>query len=175
MRSTEFKLRGKQLFGHWLPEEGRYFSCGIPLLFAPCWYHVSQFHAPFLFRRSSELLDALTKNGSSAGNGAYRRRPAESSEHAGAHQDKEGQEPGAVDASKGFTKEQVEGVQRWEVLFFFYNCISPLCLLAASFEPAVVAALILTFVCRCSNVHTLPLPWEPSWLGVIPVRAESER
>lgn len=65
-----------------------------------------------LFRRSSELLDALTKNGSSAGNGAYRRRPAETSEHAGAHRDQEGQEPGAVDASKGFTKEQVEGVQR---------------------------------------------------------------
>lgn len=88
---------------------------------------------------SSELLDALTKNGSSAGNGAYRRRPAESSERAGAHQDKEGQEPGAVDASKGFTKEQVEGVQRWEVFgSFFYNCISPLCLLAASLEPAVL-------------------------------------
>ncbi|TNM85863.1 LOW QUALITY PROTEIN: dnaJ homolog subfamily B member 14 [Takifugu rubripes] len=62
--------------------------------------------------KAKKLLDALTKNGSSAGNGAYRRRPAETSEHAGAHQDKEGQEPGALDASKGFTTEQVEGVQR---------------------------------------------------------------
>lgn len=76
-----------------------------------------------LFRRSSELLDALTKNGSSAGNGAYRRRPAETSEHAGAHRDQEGQEPGAVDASKGFTKEQVEGVQRWEGFGSFFTTV----------------------------------------------------
>lgn len=76
-----------------------------------------------VFRRSSELLDALTKNGSSAGNGAYRRRPAEPSEQTGAHQDKEGQEPGVVDASKGFTKEQVEGVQRWEVFGSFFTSV----------------------------------------------------
>lgn len=63
----------------------------------------------FLNFFSLALLDALRKNGSSAGNGAYRRRPAENSQSAGAQpesQDSGGQDP------KGFTKEQVEGVQR---------------------------------------------------------------
>lgn len=63
---------------------------------------------------SSALLDALTKNGSSMGNGAYRRRPAESSESTSAQPERERQESGGGDSSKGFTKEQVEGVQRWE-------------------------------------------------------------
>lgn len=67
---------------------------------------------PFFFCYPSELLDALTKNGSSVGNGAYRRRPAETSENAGAQPEKESQESGVADSSKGFTKEQVEGVQR---------------------------------------------------------------
>lgn len=66
----------------------------------------------FFFCYPSELLDALTKNGSSVGNGAYRRRPAETSENAGAQPEKESQESGVADSSKGFTKEQVEGVQR---------------------------------------------------------------
>lgn len=56
-------------------------------------------------------MDALTKNGSSAGNGAYRRRPAESSHSTGAQPESESPESGGQD-SKGFTKEQVEGVQR---------------------------------------------------------------
>eukprot|EP00064_Thunnus_orientalis_P011374 superscaffoldBa00001640_g11405 len=60
----------------------------------------------------SPLLDALTKNGSSAGNGAYRRRPADSSESSGAQTERESRESGEADSSKGFTKEQVEGVQR---------------------------------------------------------------
>ncbi|XP_051242469.1 dnaJ homolog subfamily B member 14 [Dicentrarchus labrax] len=62
--------------------------------------------------KAKALLDALTKNGSSAGNGAYRRRPAESSESSGAQPERESQESGGTDSSKGFTKEQVEGVQR---------------------------------------------------------------
>ena len=61
---------------------------------------------------SPALLDTLTKNGSSAGNGAYRRRPAETSESTGAHTDRESQESGGGESSKGFNKEQVEGVQR---------------------------------------------------------------
>lgn len=64
---------------------------------------------------SSALLDVLTKNGSSAGNGAYRRRPAESSESSGAQPQRESQESGGGgDSSKTFTKDQVDGVQRWE-------------------------------------------------------------
>ncbi|XP_034393780.1 dnaJ homolog subfamily B member 14 [Cyclopterus lumpus] len=57
--------------------------------------------------RAKALLDALTKNGSSAGNGAYRRRQAEST---GAQPGGAGQESG--ESSKGFNKDQVEGVQR---------------------------------------------------------------
>lgn len=60
----------------------------------------------------SDLLDALTKNGSSAGNGAYRRRAAEPSESADAAPERERQESGGGDSSKGFTKEQVDGVTR---------------------------------------------------------------
>lgn len=60
---------------------------------------------------SSALLDALMKNGSSAGNGAYRRKPAESSESPVAQPERESQESGGGE-SKSFTKEQVEGVQR---------------------------------------------------------------
>ncbi|KAL7405314.1 hypothetical protein ABVT39_027138 [Epinephelus coioides] len=62
--------------------------------------------------RAKALLEALTKNGSSAGNGAYRRRPAQSSESTNAQPEKENHESGGGDSSKGFTKEQVEGVQR---------------------------------------------------------------
>uniref|UniRef100_A0A3Q1FSD6 DnaJ homolog subfamily B member 14 n=1 Tax=Acanthochromis polyacanthus TaxID=80966 RepID=A0A3Q1FSD6_9TELE len=62
--------------------------------------------------RAKALLDALTKNGSSAGNGAYRRRPAERSETTGAQPEGESQESGGGESSKGFNKEQVEGVQR---------------------------------------------------------------
>uniref|UniRef100_A0A668AB43 DnaJ homolog subfamily B member 14 n=1 Tax=Myripristis murdjan TaxID=586833 RepID=A0A668AB43_9TELE len=61
--------------------------------------------------RAKALLDALTKNGSSAGNGAYCRRPANSSENTGAQPERERQDSGGGE-SKGFTKEQVEGVQR---------------------------------------------------------------
>ncbi|KAG7485766.1 hypothetical protein JOB18_017885 [Solea senegalensis] len=58
--------------------------------------------------RAKALLDALTKNGSSAGNGAHRRKPAESSR---AQAERERQESGG-DSSKGFTKDQVEGVHK---------------------------------------------------------------
>ncbi|XP_017276279.1 dnaJ homolog subfamily B member 14 [Kryptolebias marmoratus] len=62
--------------------------------------------------RAKALLDALTKNGSSASNGAYRRRPAERSETAGAKTGGENQEGGGSDSTKGFSQDQVEGVQR---------------------------------------------------------------
>lgn len=56
-------------------------------------------------------MDALTKNGSSTGNGAYRRRPKDSSETASSHPAGDAQEPTGGD-SKSFTDEQVEGVRR---------------------------------------------------------------
>ncbi|XP_070712655.1 dnaJ homolog subfamily B member 14 [Pempheris klunzingeri] len=62
--------------------------------------------------RAKALWDALMKNGSSAGNGIHRRRPAETSEGTDAQPEKERHESGGGDSSKGFTKEQVEGVQR---------------------------------------------------------------
>lgn len=61
--------------------------------------------------RAKALLDALTKNGSSTGNGAYRRRPKDSSETASSHPAGDAQEPTGGD-SKSFTDEQVEGVRR---------------------------------------------------------------
>lgn len=66
------------------------------------------------------LLDALTKNGSSAGNGAYKRRFTESSQSSGAKSQKDGQECGGGESLKGFTKDQVEGVKRWELLMFIF-------------------------------------------------------
>lgn len=62
----------------------------------------------------SAFLDALTRNGSSAGNGAYRRKPADSTGNTGPQAERENRESAGGDSSKGFSKEQVEGVQRWE-------------------------------------------------------------
>ncbi|KAK5606201.1 DnaJ subfamily B member 14 [Crenichthys baileyi] len=61
--------------------------------------------------RAKALLDALTKNGNSAGSGAYRRRPKDHSETAGSQPGGEHQESAGGD-SKRFTDEQVEGVKR---------------------------------------------------------------
>ncbi|CAN9510309.1 unnamed protein product [Ophioblennius macclurei] len=60
--------------------------------------------------RVRALLDALTKNGGSAENGAYRRRPADRSDATGAHP--EGQRTESGESAKSFTSDQVEGVQR---------------------------------------------------------------
>ncbi|XP_067106934.1 dnaJ homolog subfamily B member 14 [Osmerus mordax] len=60
--------------------------------------------------KAKALLDALLRNGSSAGTGAYCRRPPDSTAGAGAEARAE---PVAGEAiAKSFTKEQVEGVQR---------------------------------------------------------------
>ncbi|CAL8331630.1 unnamed protein product [Lota lota] len=78
--------------------------------------------------RAKVLLDALTKNGSSAGNGAHcRRRPASSGESNGMHADQEGQDPaGGAESAKIFSKDQVEGVQRIKRCKDYYEvlCIS---------------------------------------------------
>ncbi|XP_024145225.1 dnaJ homolog subfamily B member 14 [Oryzias melastigma] len=62
--------------------------------------------------KAKALLEALTKNGSSAGTGAYRRKPAEQSETNASQPGRGGQESERNEATKGFTKDQVEGVQR---------------------------------------------------------------
>ncbi|XP_033840912.1 dnaJ homolog subfamily B member 14 [Periophthalmus magnuspinnatus] len=71
---------------------------------------------------AKDLLDALTKNGSSAGNGAYRRRPADHSQGAGAQPESENHEQGGPE-TKGFTREQVEGVQRIKRCKDFYDVL----------------------------------------------------
>ncbi|KAK7930512.1 hypothetical protein WMY93_006907 [Mugilogobius chulae] len=72
--------------------------------------------------RAKALLDALTKNGSSAGNGAYRRRAADHSPNTGAQAERENQQPGEQ-GSKGFTQDQVEGVQRIKRCKDFYDVL----------------------------------------------------
>ncbi|KAM9313756.1 dnaJ homolog subfamily B member 14 [Pholidichthys leucotaenia] len=62
--------------------------------------------------KAKALLDGLTKNGNPAGHGAYRRKPANHSESTSTQSQNGNQESGSSDSSKGFTKEQVEGVQR---------------------------------------------------------------
>uniref|UniRef100_A0A6Q2X7B2 DnaJ homolog subfamily B member 14 n=1 Tax=Esox lucius TaxID=8010 RepID=A0A6Q2X7B2_ESOLU len=65
--------------------------------------------------KAKALLESLTKNGSSAGNGAYcRQRTTDgSTEGSRARPDGEEQEAGGGEPStKGFTKDQVDGVQR---------------------------------------------------------------
>lgn len=72
--------------------------------------------------RAKALLDALTRNGSSAGNGAYCRRPTEHSQSPGAQPEREGQETGGPE-TKGFTKDQVEGVQRIKRCKDYYDVL----------------------------------------------------
>ncbi|KAM6972389.1 dnaJ homolog subfamily B member 14 [Aplochiton taeniatus] len=60
--------------------------------------------------KAKALFEALTKNGSSAGNGAHCGRPTNGSESTGART--ESQSSGGAEPAKGFTKDQVEGVQR---------------------------------------------------------------
>ncbi|KAM4603258.1 dnaJ homolog subfamily B member 14 [Polymixia lowei] len=73
--------------------------------------------------RAKALLDALTRNGSSAGNGAYCRRPANGSESTGAQPDRGSQDAGGGESAKGFTKEQVEGVHRIKRCKDFYEVL----------------------------------------------------
>ncbi|KAM9792986.1 dnaJ homolog subfamily B member 14 [Neosynchiropus ocellatus] len=61
--------------------------------------------------RAKALLDTLMRNGSSAGNGTHRRKPG-GTEGNGLHAGQEGQDFGGAQSPKGFTADQVEGVQR---------------------------------------------------------------
>ncbi|XP_013863218.1 dnaJ homolog subfamily B member 14 [Austrofundulus limnaeus] len=74
--------------------------------------------------RAKVLLDALTKNGSSASNGAHCRKPSEHSETTGTKTGRQNQETGGSDSAKGFTPDQVEGVQRIKRCKDYYEVLS---------------------------------------------------
>ncbi|MBN3271770.1 DJB14 protein, partial [Polyodon spathula] len=59
--------------------------------------------------KAKVLLDALTRNGNSAGSGASCRKPTDSTD--GGKPEKESNSSGAGETPKSFTKDQVEGVQ----------------------------------------------------------------
>lgn len=59
------------------------------------------------------LLEAITKNGSTAGGGAYCRKPASSNDQSKPSGTKEGSASAAGESGKGYTKDQMEGVFRY--------------------------------------------------------------
>ncbi|XP_035273363.1 dnaJ homolog subfamily B member 14 [Anguilla anguilla] len=73
--------------------------------------------------KAKVLLEALSRNGSSTGNGTSFQRPGNASENgrtgAGGH----GQDTGNGEPAKGFTKEQVEGVQRVKKCKDYYEVL----------------------------------------------------
>uniref|UniRef100_A0A8C6YXJ0 J domain-containing protein n=1 Tax=Nothoprocta perdicaria TaxID=30464 RepID=A0A8C6YXJ0_NOTPE len=56
------------------------------------------------------LLEAIMKNGSAAGGGAYCRKPGSSNEQSKPHGTKEGRASAAGEGGKGYTKDQMEDV-----------------------------------------------------------------
>ncbi|XP_061848315.1 dnaJ homolog subfamily B member 14 isoform X3 [Colius striatus] len=56
------------------------------------------------------LLEAIMKNGSTAGEGAYCRKPASSNEQSKPNSTKESNASAAGESGKGYTKDQMEGV-----------------------------------------------------------------
>ncbi|NXS11805.1 DJB14 protein, partial [Neodrepanis coruscans] len=58
------------------------------------------------------LLEAITKNGSTAGGGAYCRKPASSSDQSKPNSTKESNASAMGESGKGYTKDQMEGVLR---------------------------------------------------------------
>lgn len=59
------------------------------------------------------LLEAITKNGSAAGGGAYCRKPAGSSDQSKPSSTKESNASAGSESGKGYTKDQMEGVFRY--------------------------------------------------------------
>ncbi|XP_010120698.1 PREDICTED: dnaJ homolog subfamily B member 14-like, partial [Chlamydotis macqueenii] len=56
------------------------------------------------------LLEAIMKNGSTAGGGAYCRKPASSNDQSKPSSTKESNASAAGESGKGYTKDQMEGV-----------------------------------------------------------------
>lgn len=59
------------------------------------------------------LLEAIMKNGSTAGGGAYCRKPASSNDQSKPNSTKESNASAAGESGKGYTKDQMEGVFRY--------------------------------------------------------------
>nr|XP_023655201.1 dnaJ homolog subfamily B member 14 [Paramormyrops kingsleyae] len=73
--------------------------------------------------KAKALLDVLTKNGHSAGNGAYCRRPASSPNGDSPRPQSESQEAVGGDTAKAFSKEQAEGVQKIKKCKDYYEVL----------------------------------------------------
>lgn len=66
-----------------------------------------------LFPPPTVLLEAIMKNGSAAGNGAYCRKPTSGGDQSKPNNMKDSTASAAGDSGKAYTKDQVEGVQRY--------------------------------------------------------------
>lgn len=75
------------------------------------------------------LLEAIMKNGSTAGGGAYCRKPAGNSDQSKPNNTKEGNTSAAGESGKGYTKDQMDGVFRYGLayLWLFILCIMYSC------------------------------------------------
>lgn len=62
---------------------------------------------------SAVLLEAIMKNGSAAGSGAYCRKPASGGDQSKPNGMKDSSASAAGESGKTYTKDQVEGVQRY--------------------------------------------------------------
>ncbi|XP_033871467.1 dnaJ homolog subfamily B member 14 [Acipenser ruthenus] len=71
--------------------------------------------------KAKVLLDALTRNGNSAGGGASCRKPTDST--AGGKSEKESNTSATKETAKSFTKDQVEGVQRIKKCKNYYEVL----------------------------------------------------
>lgn len=68
------------------------------------------FICPFL---SLALLEAIMKNGSTAGSGTHCRKPANKNDKSKINNMKDSSASAAGEVGKTYTKEQIEGVQRY--------------------------------------------------------------
>ncbi|KAL4640461.1 hypothetical protein GN956_G12781 [Arapaima gigas] len=73
--------------------------------------------------KAKALLDALTRNGSSAGKGTHCRRPPDNPEGSESHPQNESQDAVGGESVKSFTGEQVEGVQRIKKCKNYYEVL----------------------------------------------------
>ncbi|KAG9344095.1 hypothetical protein JZ751_012575 [Albula glossodonta] len=73
--------------------------------------------------KAKALLEALTKNGSSAGNGTSCQRPPQSTENSRTRPEGQSQDAGTAEPAKSFTKEQLEGVQRVKKCKDYYEVL----------------------------------------------------
>lgn len=71
------------------------------------------------------LLEAIMKNGSTAGGGAYCQKPANSSDQSKPNSTKENNASAAGESGKGYNKEQMEGVLRYglNMSLLFILCV----------------------------------------------------